>query len=121
MFIKKKKKKTYFPNLKSACFCFSKSFNVGLDSCICFGIQSVAMWCFEVHEEIWPHVHMYLGKNILIASNNCGYSSDTYQNFRIGSFLKVSCSVKSETFSTLCYYSKIHLSVLQFERASTFA
>lgn len=79
------------------------------------------MWCFEVYEDIWPHVHMYLGENILIASNNCGYSSDTYQNFKIGSFLKVSCSVKSETYSALCYYIKLHLSVLQFERASTFA
>lgn len=109
MFIKKlfsKSKKHLFLNTSK---CFSKSFNVGLNSRICSCLQFVAVWCFEVYEEIWPHINTYLEKNILIDSDNCGYFSDTYQNFRIGSFLKVNWSLKSETYSNFVLLRKIYL------------
>lgn len=105
----------YFVNsVKSSTgFHFCKSFNVVLDSPICFCIQFVAVW--HCVRSIWRNLasHKYvLKESILIASDNCGYSSLIhYQNFGMGSFLKVSCSVKSETLSisfVLCYI-KIHL------------
>lgn len=44
---------------------------------------------------------------------------DTYQNFKIGSFLKVSWSLKSETYSNFVLLRKIYLIYLQFEWTCT--